>query len=159
MRRIMLALSVLVFGLPPAWAQQPSPLEKYRNLQFPPKDENFDKGWQPRVALEYGVINEADIEDLRSGLKDKAPFVRSMAARALGIRADKDSADALAELVKSDPEYMVRIRAVEALGFLRMKAEAIESAKKDASLGVRWTAERAAGQIKSDADYAAQVRQ
>jgi hypothetical protein len=33
-----------------------------------------------------------------------------MAARALGIRGDKASADALAELVKSDPMYFVRIR-------------------------------------------------
>jgi hypothetical protein len=166
MPRIVLTLSALAFAwagplvpLPPASAQPAaSALEKYRKLAFPPKEENFDKGWQERVALEYEVINAADLQSLRSGLKDKDPFVRSVAARALGIRADKDSAGALAELAKSEPEYMVRIRAVEALGFLRMKPEAIESAKKDASLGVRWTAERAAGQLKSDADYAAQVR-
>ena len=39
--------------------------------------------------------------------------MRAIAARALGILGDSDSADALAELVKADKEYLVRIRAVE----------------------------------------------
>src|SRR5262249_18448124 len=90
--------------------------------------------------------------------KDKDPFVRSLAARALGIRADEASADALAELVKSDPEYMVRIRAVESLGYLKMKSEAIELAKKDRDNGVLWSAGLAPGHLKSDTDHAALVR-
>ncbi|HKB39549.1 MAG TPA: HEAT repeat domain-containing protein, partial [Gemmataceae bacterium] len=86
------------------------------------------------------------------------PFVRSIAARALGIRADKASAEMLADLVKSDPEYMVRARAVESLGLLKMKPEAIELAKKDPNDGVQWLARMAAGQIKSDMDCAALVQ-
>jgi HEAT repeat protein len=49
-------------------------------------------------------------QPLRPALKDEDPFVRAIAARALGILGDKDSADALAELVKADKEYLVRIR-------------------------------------------------
>jgi hypothetical protein len=144
---------------PTGRAQPPlSPLEKYRKLQFPPKEENFDKGWKDRVALEYEVINAADLRPLRAALKDEDPFVRSLAARALGIRGDRASAVALAELARADPEYMVRIRAVESLGFLKMKPEAIELARKDRSGGVRWAAAMAAGQLKDATDYAALVR-
>ena len=39
------------------WAQQsPSPLERYRKLEFPPVYENFDRGWQERVALEFEIV-------------------------------------------------------------------------------------------------------
>jgi hypothetical protein len=136
----------------------PSPLERYRKLEFPPKAENFARGWQERVALEYEIINSADLKTLRGALKDKDAFVRAMAARALGILGDKESADALAELVKSDREYLVRIRAVESLGYLKMKPEAIELALKDRDLGVSWVARLAADQLKSDVDYARQCR-
>jgi len=63
-----------------------------------------------------------------------------MAARALGFLADRASADALASMAAKDPEYLVRIRAVEALGFLKMKPEAIELARKDPDPGVQWAA-------------------
>src|SRR5262245_42046220 len=129
MKRMPLNLSGFVFGLaglavllPAGWTQQPaSHLEKYRKLEFPPAVENFTKGWKDRVALEYEIINTADLKSLRSALKDENPFVRSVAARALGILGDKDSADALAELVKADPQEMVRMRAVEALGLLKLR--------------------------------------
>ena len=113
-----------------------SPLEKYRRLEFPPVVENFDKGWKDRVALEYEIINAADRKSLRAALKDENAFVRSMAARALGILGDKDSADTLADLVRTDPEYMVRIRAVESLGLLRARPEVIARARKDRQGGV-----------------------
>lgn len=143
-----------------AMAQQaPNPLEAYRTLEFPAKSENFDKGWKDRVALEFEIINTADLKSLRAALKDPDPFVRSMAARALGIRSDKESADALAGLAKDDPEYFVRIRAVESLGFLKMKAETLELAKKDPNGAVRWTARMAAEQLDQETDYAAQIRQ
>lgn len=164
MRRTVAPLSAFMFMavlvLPPtAWTQQvASPLERYRKLEFPPKEDNFDKGWKERVALEFEIVNSADLAALRTALKDRDPFVRSMAARALGIRADKASADALAELVKSDPEYMVRIRAVESLAYLRMKPDVIESAKKDRHLGVVWTAKIVARQLDSETDYSEQVR-
>ena len=152
--------SLLVLPPPTVWSQQPaSPMERYRKLEFPPTEENFDKGWQDRVTLEYEIINFADLASLRIALKDENAFVRSMAARALGIRADKDSADALAELVQADPEYMVRIRAVEALGYLKMKPEVVEQAAKDRGPGVQWAAKIVAGQLKSDVDYAGEVRQ
>jgi hypothetical protein len=141
------------------WGQRPSsPLASYGKLEFPPKDENFDKGWKERVALEYEIINGADLPSLRTGIKDPNPFVRAMAARALGILGDKASADALAELVRVDPEYLVRIRAVESLGLLKMNAEAIELAKEDRDRGVQWVAELAARLLQQDTDYAALAR-
>src|SRR5437868_11432719 len=93
-------------------AEPLSPLESYRKLEFPPLEENFEKGWQDRVAAQYDVINSADLTSLRAALHDENPFVRAIAAYALGVRKDKASADALAELVKNDKEYVVRIRAV-----------------------------------------------
>jgi hypothetical protein len=141
------------------WTQSTSALEKYRRLQFPPKDENFSKGWQERVALEYEIINAADLKALRIGLKDQDPFVRAIAARALGILGDQDSAEALAELVRTDKEYLVRIRAVESLGYLKKKPEVIQLAIKDHDVGVTWVAKLAADQLGSDTDYARQLRE
>src|SRR4249919_732518 len=123
MNRLIMALAGLLLLPDAGWAQSTSPLENYRRLQFPPKDENFAKGWQERVALEYEIVNSADLKALRTALKDEDPFVRAIAARALGILGDKDSADVLAELVQADKEYLVRIRAVESLGYLKMKPE------------------------------------
>ena len=91
-------------------------------------------------------------------MKDANHLVRSMAARALGILGDKTSADALAELVKSDPTYAVRIRAVESLGLLKMKPDVIELAKKDKHNGVSWAADLAEDQLESDQDLAGQMR-
>src|SRR5262245_3859109 len=136
----------------PARAEPPSPLESYRNLKYAPTRENVDKDWEERVLVEFEIVNSATLDALRAGLKDKNPFVRSIAAKALGIRGDKESADALAGLVKADPEGMVRLRAVEALGLLKLKPEAIELAKKDSSDGVQWVAKIAAGQVKADMD-------
>jgi len=150
------AVLLLLAGWVP---QEPSPLEKYRRLEFPPKAENFDKGWQDRVAVEFEIINTSDLKSLRAGLKDPDFFVRAMAARALGIRADKTSAEALAELAKADPEYLVRMRAVESLGFLKMKSEVIEEAKKDPNVLVWYAARMAAGQLERDTDFASQVRE
>lgn len=147
---LMLGVGLAVSS--PGRAETPSPLEMYRNLKYPPKKENFNKGWQDRILVEFEVVNSASLDALRAGLKDKNPFVRSIAARALGVRGDKDSCDALADLVKTDPEAMVRVRAVEALGLLKQKPEAIELAHKDSSDGVRWVARIAAGQVKADTD-------
>src|SRR5262245_7836641 len=147
MSRMILALAALFLLTHTGRAQPTSPLEKYRKLEFPPKDENFAKGWQERVALEYEIINGADLGALRVGLKDQDAFVRAIAARALGILGDKDSAEALAELVKADQEYLVRIRAVESLGYLKMKSEVVRLAIKDGNLGVSWVAKLAAEQI------------
>jgi hypothetical protein len=158
MNRISIALAGLLLLPFAGWAQSESPLEKYRRLAFPAKDENFAKGWQDRVALEFEIINAADLKALRRALKDDDPFVRAIAARALGILSDKESADALAELVKGDKEYHVRIRAVESLGYLKTKPEVIELATKDRDGGVSWVAKLAADQLKSDTDYAKQLR-
>jgi HEAT repeats len=159
MHRMTIALAGLLLLPHAGWTQQASPLEKYRRLQFPPKDENFAKGWQERVALEYEIINAADLKALRVALKDEDPFVRAIAARALGILGDKDSADALAELVKADTEYLVRIRAVESLGYLKSKPEVIQLATTDRDGGVSWVAKLAGDQLKSDTDYAKQLRE
>lgn len=84
MNRMIVPLAGLVL-LSVGWSQPTSPLEKYRRLEFPPTDENFAQGWQERVALEYEIINGADLKALRIALKDDDPFVRAIAARALGI--------------------------------------------------------------------------
>ena len=159
MNRMIIALIGLLILPSAGWTQPTSPLEKYRHLKFPPKDENFAKGWQDRVALEYEIINAADRKALRIALKDEDPFVRAIAARALGILGDKDSADALAELAKADKEYLVRIRAIESLGYLKMKPEVIQLAIKDPNGGVSWVAKLAAEQLKSDTDYAKEIRE
>lgn len=142
------------------WSAEPlSPIEKYRELEFPPNDENFEKGWKERVAADYEVINSADITSLRAALKDDVPFVRAIAAYSLGVRNDKASADAIAELAKSDKAYVVRIRAIEALALLKMKANVIASAQKDPDPGVPFVAKLVIGQVTSEVDYAAQIRQ
>src|SRR5262245_41733494 len=105
MNRLILAAAGLVLLPAAVWPQTASPLEKYRKLEFPPKDENFARGWQDRVSAEYEIINAADLKALRIALQDEDPFVRAIAARAIGILGDRDSADALAELVKADKEY------------------------------------------------------
>lgn len=150
---VQLMLGAVLAVSSPGRAETPSPLDNYRNLKHPPTKENFNKGWQERILVEFDIINCADLDALRAGLKDRNPFVRSVAARALGIRGDKDSAEALAELVKTDPEGMVRVRAVESLGLLKMKPEVIELAKKDSTDAVQWVAKMAAGQLKSKTDF------
>jgi len=150
---VPLMLAAVLAVSSPGRAEPPSPLDSYRNLKHPPTKENFNKGWQERVLVEFDIINSADLGALRAGLKDRDPFVRSIAARALGIRGDKDSAEALAELVKTDPEGMVRVRAVESLGLLKMKPEVIELAKKDSTDAVQWVAKMAAGQVKAETDF------
>src|SRR5262245_3683264 len=159
MSRLIIALAGLLLLAHAGWAPPTSPLEKYRRLEHPPRDENFAKGWQERVALEYEIINAGDLKALRSALKDEDPFVRAIAARALGILGDKGSADALAELAKSDKEYFVRLRAVESLGYLKMKPDVIQQAMKDRDGGVSWVAKLAADQLESDTDYARQLRE
>ena len=157
-RTVLIACLFLL--APTSWGAEPlSPIEKYRRLEFPPKEENFEEGWKDRVAADYDVINSADLTSLRAALKDGDPYVRAIAAYALGVRGDKASADALAELVKSDKEYVVRIRAVEALALLKLKPEAIEAALKDGDPGVPFVAKLVAGELKSEIDYAAQIRQ
>lgn len=162
MKRTVLIMACLLLPVCASRSAEPlssAPIEKYRRLEFPPRDENFDKGWKERVVADYGVINSADLASLRAALKDNDPFVRAIAAYALGVRNDKDSADAIAELVKSDKEYVVRIRAIEALALLKMKGEVIEAALKDPEPGVPFVAKLVAGEVKSEIDYAAQIRQ
>jgi HEAT repeat protein len=162
LRRTLMVVTLTFACLAQTAAEEPqSAIARYGNLK-PPQIKNMfdgmDDGWQDRVALEFEIMNNADLESLRAALEDERPVVRSMAARALGILADRESADALANLVKSDPSFLVRIRAVESLGFLKLKPEVIELATKDVQGGVRWSAKLAAEQCNSEDDYAAQVR-
>ena len=160
MKPTVLIVACLLLQAPTSRSAEPlSPIENYRRLEFPPNEENFEEGWKDRVAADYDVINSADLTSLRAGLKDGDPFVRAIAAYALGVRKDEASAAALAELVKNDKEYVVRIRAVEALALLKMKPEVIEAALKDRDAGVPFVARLVAGQLKSEIDYAAQIRQ
>ena len=158
MTRIVIALIAFNVLLAAACAEESLPaLERYRQLEFRAEPDNFDKGWRERVALEFEIVNDEDPETLRAGLSDEDPYVRSMAARALGIRSDKASADALAELALNDAEFMVRIRAVESLGLLKMKLDVIEAAQKDRQGAVRWEADLAADQFHSGIDCAAEI--
>lgn len=159
MNRTVLIACLILWAPATRSAEPLSPIENYRRLEFPPREENFEVGWKDRVAADYDVINSADLTSLRAALKDGDPFVRAIAAYALGVRSDRTSADALAELVKSDKEYVVRIRAVEALALLKMKPEVIESALKDRDPGVPFVAKLVVGQLKSEIDYAAEIRQ
>lgn len=159
MNRTVLIACLLLLATTSQSAEPPSPIEKYRKLEFPPKEKNFEEGWKERVIADYEVINSADLTSLRAALKDEDPYVRAIAAYALGVRSDKASADAIAELVKNDKEYVVRIRAVEALALLKMKPEVIELALKDSEPGVPYVAKLVAGQLKSEVDYAAQIRE
>jgi len=159
MNRTVLIACLLLLATTSQSAESPSPIEKYRKLEFPPKEMNFEEGWKERVIADYEVINSAELPSLRAALKDEDPYVRAIAAYALGVRSDKASADAIAELVKNDKEYVVRIRAVEALALLKMKPEVIELAQKDPEPGVPFVAKLVAGQLKSEVDYAAQIRE
>jgi hypothetical protein len=159
-KRLMIGLAGLLFFQSLGWGQQPSlPLEEYRNLKYPPIAENFDKGWKERVALEFEIINAGDFKSLRAALKDENRFVRAMAVRALGILADKASGDAIAKLAKDDSEFIVRMRAVESLGLLKMHPAAIKLAKKERDGGVRWSAGLAAEEFKSKQDHARELQQ
>lgn len=158
MNRLVLIACLLCLVSVSVGAEPRTPLERYAELKFLPTEENFEKGWQDRVVADYDVINSADVKDLRAALKADEPFVRAIAAYALGVRGDKASADALAELVQHDKEYVVRIRALEALALLKLKPEVIEGALKDKEPGVPYIAKLVSGQLKSDVDYAGQIR-
>jgi hypothetical protein len=154
-----LVTCLLLLAMATQAAEPPSPLENYRRLEFPPKEANFDQGWEDRVMADYCVINSADLHDLRTALKDGDPFVRAIAAYALGVRGDEASSDALVELITNDKEPLVRIRAVEALALLKMRPDVIESARKDRDPGVQFVAKLVIGQVSSEIDYATQIRQ
>lgn len=163
--RLLATLLLFSVVVPPAWAQESSALERYRNLKHPAEPvetgrffKGFEPGWRERVALEFEIVNEAKLEELRAALKDKDKFVRAKAARVLGIRGDKKSADALAEMAQNDPEYIVRTRAVESLGLLKARADVVELVKKDKHAAVSWAADLAADQCRSKVDCAAQFR-
>src|SRR5262249_56991648 len=65
MKRTILIIACLLLQAPTARSTEPlSPIERYRKLEFPPKDENFDRGWKDRVAAEYDVMNSADLTSL-----------------------------------------------------------------------------------------------
>lgn len=164
--RLLATLLLLSAAIPPGWAQESSALERYRNLEFPAQPAKsgdgfkaFELGWRERVSLEFEIVNEVKLEELREALKDKDKFVRAMAARVLGIRGDRKSADELAEMAQKDPEYIVRTRAVESLGLLRAKPDIVELVRKDKHAAVSWAADLAADQCRSKVDCAAQFRQ
>ena len=152
------ALAGMLALAPSLQAQPTSPVEKSRALEFPPTEENFEKGWRERVAVEFELVNDADVKSLRAALSDKVPYIRALAARALGVRDDKASAPKIAELAVNDPEHIVRIRAVEALGLLKLETEAIQAATKDSHGGVSWSAKISASQATNKTDFAALAR-
>jgi HEAT repeat protein len=160
-RTLFVVVSCFLLILQSTCSAQPptTALDRCRTTDFSLEGDKFDKGWQERVALEFEIVNKADLGSLRTGLTDENLYVRALAARALGIRADRKSSDAIAALVQNDPEYLVRVRAVEALGLLKMKSEVIEAAKKDKHGAVRWAADLSADIRKQDVDYAEQLRQ
>lgn len=145
----------------PSWGAEvgPSALERYRNLPLKPEYENFDKGWQERVELEFEMVNHPNRSELRKGLKDTDPYVRSISAKVLGFLADRESINLLAEMAAKDPIYHVRIRAIEALGFLKARQDVISAGKFDPDFGVKWTAKTVEGMVTDKVDHAAQARE
>ena len=56
--KLTVLIACLLLLAPASWSAEPlSPIESYRRLAFPPKGENFEKGWKDRVAVDYDVIN------------------------------------------------------------------------------------------------------
>ena len=160
-RMLFIAVSSLLLLSSACSAQSTKPtLERCRAMDFSLKGDKFNEGWQERVSLEFEVVNDVKLASLRDWLSDDSLYVRAMACLALGIRADKESAAAIASLAQNDPEYLVRVRAVEALGLLKTKPAVIEAARKqDKHGGVRWAADLSADMLKRDDDYAEQLRQ
>jgi hypothetical protein len=146
-------LSCLVLAL------QGQPFDQYRKADFSQKKGKPDDGWKRRITLEFDIIRAGKPETLRTGLKDTSRDVRAFAATALGTLGDKASAEALGGLAKSDPDALVRGMAVQALGWLKAGAEAIQAAKSDKSGDVQFLARVAEGHLKDATDYAAQVRE
>ena len=73
MNRITVLTCLLVLASQNQAQDKPSSaIEHYRKLEFPPKDENFEKGWKDRVAADYDVINSADLTSLRAALEESA---------------------------------------------------------------------------------------
>lgn len=134
-------------------------IDEYRKADFSQKKGKPDEGWKRRIALEFEILRAGKVEPLRAGLKDPSPNVRAFSASGLGILADRGSAEALSGLVHADPDAMVRGMAVQALGWLKAGANAVEAAKSDKSGDVQFLAGVAAGHLNDPVDYAAQVRE
>ncbi len=95
-----------------------------------------------------GAVVEADFDPtaaavagLRRALDDSHAAVRGQAAAALGRAGDRDSADALAALLK-DADETVRCQAAEALGQVGGEAEHLAAALDDPAAPVRAAAAR-----------------
>ena len=140
-------------------AVQGGPLDEYRKADFSQKKGKFDDGCRRRILLESELIRAGKPELIRPALKDPNRDVRAFGATALGILGDKPSAGAIAELAKSDPDPLVRGMAVQALGWLKAGAEAVQAAKSDKSADVQFLARVAEGHFKDPTDYAAKVRE
>ncbi len=140
-------------------ALQGSPLDEYRKSDFAPKKGKVDDAWKKRILLEFELVRAGKPELLRPALKDPSKEVRAFAAGALGILGDQASAAPLAELAKADPDAMVRIMALQGLGWLRAGPEAVEAARSDSNRDVVFMAGVADLHLKDPKDHAAVVRE
>ena len=104
------------------------------------EERDIEHRWSVMWALSEAWGDEV-VDALIKALKDKDPYVRRRAARALGEIGDKRATDALIAAL-GDPAFEVRSSAIEALAFLKPKQglEIFATALQDKSDWVRFHA-------------------
>lgn len=133
-------------------------MDDYRKADFAQKKGKPDDGWKKRILLEGEIIRAGKVEPLRAALADPNRDVRAFAATALGILADKGAAAQIESLARRDPDPLVRGMAIQALGWLKAGAEAVQAARSDESKDVQFLAGVAEGHLKDPVDHASKLR-
>lgn len=138
---------------------QSSPADEYRKVDFAQKQGKFDDACRKRIALEFEMIRTGKPDLLRPALKDPNRDVRAFAAATLGILGDKASAASIAQLAKEDSDAVVRVMALQGLGWLKAGPDVINAAKSDSNRDVKFMAGVAEAHLKDPRDFAAMVRE
>jgi len=150
-----LALSACSTSAPPR-----DLIGEYRRADFG-SEQSFpvlEDSYRKRIALEFEIIRSGRIGPLREALGDPNRFVRAFSVAGLGILGDGASVEAISKLV-ADPDTMVGVAALQALGWLKDGKEAVQSAKAKSPTLSRHLVTIAERQIEDSIDHAAKVRQ
>ena len=116
----------------------------------------LDDSYRNRIALEFEIVRSGRIDLLRDALGDSNRFVRAFSVGALGILGDHASVGTIAKRLE-DTDGMVRVAALQALGWLKGGLEAVQSARaKPRSLN-QHLVRIAEQEIKDPVDHAARV--
>jgi len=108
------------------------------------QDKNDGVRWRSAYALWRIGFPPAGQELLRA-IGDENPLVRMFAVRGLGALADAAAVEPLAELLRSDTDWRVRVDAARALGRFPLKDVLPRLTVRDANLSVRLAAIEALG--------------